>query len=105
MHIDVDLAIDFYIGVLCVAVRQVVEGEDDGAIRRVFKGDNAEDCAAVLDLVKHVCASSVRRLLHNFARSKIKSLPSMVTTGLRCQISSENTCLTAFQPIVSERNF
>lgn len=65
MHINVDFAVDFDVGVLCVAICQVVESEDDRAIGRVFKGDDAEDCAAVLDFVKHVCASFVRGLVYN----------------------------------------
>lgn len=67
VHVDKDFAVDLDVCVLPVAVRQVVEGEDDGPVGRVFKGYDADDGAAVLYLVKDVwctlvgCARPLRR--------------------------------------------
>lgn len=54
MHVDESFAVDGDERVGGRTVGEVVEGEDDGAVGGVFKGDYAEGCLFVLDFVKDV---------------------------------------------------
>ena len=52
MHVQIDLVTDADVGVLGCAVGEGVKGESDGAVGRVFKGDDAVGGVAGLDAVK-----------------------------------------------------
>ena len=55
VDIDVRLSIDSDVWIAIGSVGQVIEGEDYGAIGRVFKGHNAGGDMAILDLVEDIC--------------------------------------------------
>lgn len=59
VHVDEGFAVDGDEGMGGRAVGEVVEGEDDGAVGRVFKGDYTEGCLFVLDFVEDVWAVSM----------------------------------------------
>lgn len=54
VHVDEGFAVDGDEGTDGRAVGEVVEGEDDGAVGGVFKGDYAEGCLFVLDFVEDI---------------------------------------------------
>jgi len=64
VHVQVDLAADGEVGVGAVAVGEAVQGERDGAVGGVLKGDDAVVGVAGLDDLEDVCGGeSARKLL------------------------------------------
>ena len=55
MDVDVGLAADGYVRTRLVAVGEVIESEDYGAIRRIFKRDDTEVDVSPLNDLKDFC--------------------------------------------------